>query len=178
MNRVHVEMVRVQRGGNLGHTQWYALVSLAQSLPREPRVVQALARMKVEQMAKEADRDRLTPEQGWKWLPGLMGMPVDQGAGAPGFEVVVSASNQTTGAVTTVLADRVDPGTPNNNLWRATFPVLADAEYFIEAWVRVDQPLGRLAFTLLEPRSDDGFANWALLDEQIEAGTYPVLRGR
>lgn len=44
--------------------------------------------------------------------------------------------------------------------------------------VAVDQPLGRLAFTLLEPRSDDGFANWALLDEQIEAGTYPVLRGR
>ena len=44
--------------------------------------------------------------------------------------------------------------------------------------VRVDQPLGRLAFTLLEPRSDDGFANWALLDEQIEAGEYPVLRSR
>ena len=42
--------------------------------------------------------------------------------------------------------------------------------------VRVDQPLGRLAFTLLEPRSDDGFANWALLDEQIEAGEYPILR--
>lgn len=44
--------------------------------------------------------------------------------------------------------------------------------------VRVDQPLGRLAFTLLEPRSDDGFANWALLDQQIEAGAYPVLRSR
>ena len=44
--------------------------------------------------------------------------------------------------------------------------------------VRVDQPLGRLAFTLLEPRSDDGFANWALLDEQIETGSYPVVRVR
>jgi zinc carboxypeptidase len=43
--------------------------------------------------------------------------------------------------------------------------------------VPVDQPLGRLAFSLLEPRSDDGFANWALLDEQIEAGSYPILRG-
>jgi len=43
--------------------------------------------------------------------------------------------------------------------------------------VPVDQSLGRLAFTLLEPRSDDGFANWALLDEQIEAGNYPILRG-
>ena len=43
--------------------------------------------------------------------------------------------------------------------------------------VPVDQPLGRLAFTLLEPRSDDGFANWAILDGQIEAGLYPVMRG-
>jgi hypothetical protein len=44
------------------------------------------------------------------------------------------------------------------------------------AYVSVDQPLGRLAFTLLEPRSDDGFVAWAILDEQIEAGSLPVLR--
>lgn len=42
--------------------------------------------------------------------------------------------------------------------------------------VPVDQQLGRLAFTLLEPRSDDGFANWAILDESIEEGRYPILR--
>lgn len=42
--------------------------------------------------------------------------------------------------------------------------------------IQMDQRLGRLAFSLLEPKSDDGFANWALLDEQIEAGAYPVLR--
>ena len=42
--------------------------------------------------------------------------------------------------------------------------------------VPVDQKLGRLAFTLLEPRSDDGFAAWAVLDEEIDAGRYPVLR--
>jgi hypothetical protein len=42
--------------------------------------------------------------------------------------------------------------------------------------VPVDQSLGRLAFMLLEPRSDDGFANWALLDDQIEEGVYPILR--
>ena len=41
----------------------------------------------------------------------------------------------------------------------------------------VDQPLGRLAFTLLEPRSDDGFVSWAILDEEIEGGTLPILRG-
>jgi hypothetical protein len=45
--------------------------------------------------------------------------------------------------------------------------------------VPVDQPLGRLAFVLLEPRSDDGFANWGLLDEALEdARTYPILRTR
>ena len=46
-------------------------------------------------------------------------------------------------------------------------------------WVRVTtaQPLGRLAFTLLEPRSDDGFAAWGLLDAALEgAAAYPVLR--
>ena len=43
--------------------------------------------------------------------------------------------------------------------------------------VRADQPLGRLAFTLLEPRSDDGFAAWGLLDRALEgAAAYPVLR--
>jgi hypothetical protein len=44
--------------------------------------------------------------------------------------------------------------------------------------VPLDQPLGRLAFSLLEPRSDDGFVAWALLDEQITAGVMPVLRER
>ena len=44
------------------------------------------------------------------------------------------------------------------------------------AYVSVDQPLGRLVFTLLEPRSDDGFVTWAILDEQIERGLFPVMR--
>jgi len=43
--------------------------------------------------------------------------------------------------------------------------------------VPVEQPLGRLIFYLLEPRSDDGFANWALLDRQLQNAThYPILR--
>ena len=42
---------------------------------------------------------------------------------------------------------------------------------------RSDQPLGRLIFTLLEPRSDDGAVTWNLLDGQVEAGfVYPILR--
>ena len=40
------------------------------------------------------------------------------------------------------------------------------------------QPLGRLVFYLLEPRSDDGLAAWNVLDRALEAepGAYPVLR--
>jgi hypothetical protein len=41
----------------------------------------------------------------------------------------------------------------------------------------MDQPLARLAFLLLEPRSDDGFANWNVLDPALEAAEeYPILR--
>lgn len=40
-----------------------------------------------------------------------------------------------------------------------------------------DQPLGRLLFTLLEPRSDDGLVNWNFLDRAIEGRDhYPILR--
>ncbi len=43
--------------------------------------------------------------------------------------------------------------------------------------VPVDQPLGRLAVALLEPRASDGLAYWAVFDENPEAGTiYPILR--
>ena len=43
--------------------------------------------------------------------------------------------------------------------------------------IPVDQPLGRLVFALLEPRSDDGVVNWNLLNGQVEAGVvYPILR--
>ena len=42
---------------------------------------------------------------------------------------------------------------------------------------RTDQPLGRLLFSLLEPQSDDGFANWGFLADRLRAGeVYPILR--
>ena len=45
------------------------------------------------------------------------------------------------------------------------------------AVVQVAQPLGRLAFALLEPRSDDGALNWNVLDDVLEgAAYYPILR--
>jgi hypothetical protein len=43
--------------------------------------------------------------------------------------------------------------------------------------VPVEQPLGRLVFTLLEPRSADGLLNWNVLDRSLEGVThYPILR--
>ncbi len=42
--------------------------------------------------------------------------------------------------------------------------------------VPLNQPLARLAFTLLEPRSDDGLADWGFFDAEVESGEYPVLR--
>ncbi len=45
------------------------------------------------------------------------------------------------------------------------------------AVVPTGQPLGRLAFKLLEPRSSDGFLNWNVLDALLEGATeYPVWR--
>jgi hypothetical protein len=43
--------------------------------------------------------------------------------------------------------------------------------------VRTAQPLGRLAFKLLEPKSSDGFLDWNVFDALLEGATeYPVLR--
>ena len=45
--------------------------------------------------------------------------------------------------------------------------------------IDVAQPLGRLAFYLLEPRADDGLVNWNLLDATLQgAKTYPIVRSR
>ena len=46
-----------------------------------------------------------------------------------------------------------------------------------DMWARADQPLGRLLFSLLEPQSDDGFANWGFLADRLQAGgVYPIAR--
>ena len=44
--------------------------------------------------------------------------------------------------------------------------------------VPMDQPLARLAFTLLAPTSDDGLLAWNVLDEMLASGAYPILRRR
>lgn len=43
--------------------------------------------------------------------------------------------------------------------------------------VHTSQPLGKLTFHLLEPRSDDGLLNWNVLDKSLENATmYPIRR--
>jgi hypothetical protein len=45
--------------------------------------------------------------------------------------------------------------------------------------VTLNQPLARLAFYLLEPRSSDGLLTWNILDDAIQGGkVYPILRTR
>jgi len=48
------------------------------------------------------------------------------------------------------------------------------------AWYRVPmtQRLARLAFYLLEPRSNDGLLTWNVLDDAVKRGSYPILRSR
>jgi hypothetical protein len=43
--------------------------------------------------------------------------------------------------------------------------------------IPMDQPLARVVFTLLEPRSDDGLVAWGLIHELLTGpGRYPILR--
>ncbi|HJR61169.1 MAG TPA: M14 family metallopeptidase [Vicinamibacterales bacterium] len=46
--------------------------------------------------------------------------------------------------------------------------------------VDLKQPLGRLAFYLLEPRSDDGLVNWNVMDDVLGAAVkvFPIVRSR
>jgi hypothetical protein len=77
------------------------------------------------------------------------------------------------------VAERAFQGHNERTLEGAWRPRVGGAPTGGAAWLRVptDQPLGRLAFYLLEPQSDDGLLNWALLDEWVAgAPTYPILR--
>jgi hypothetical protein len=46
--------------------------------------------------------------------------------------------------------------------------------------VDMSQPLGRLAFYLIEPRSDDGLVDWNILDPVLgpDVKVYPIVRSR
>ena len=45
--------------------------------------------------------------------------------------------------------------------------------------IDMTQPLARLAFYLVEPRSDDGLVAWNLLDAALTGATvFPIVRTR
>ena len=59
--------------------------------------------------------------------------------------------------------------------WGGGLDIKPGAKYWE---VPTNQPLGRLAFYLLEPTSDDGLVAWNYLDDRLkdDAKTYPILR--
>ncbi len=60
--------------------------------------------------------------------------------------------------------------------WQAAPDAVAPAGAFA---VSLQQPLGRLAFYLLEPASDDGLVTWNYLEDLLkDAKTYPIFRKR
>ena len=46
--------------------------------------------------------------------------------------------------------------------------------------VNIKQPLGRLAFYLVEPRSDDGLVDWNIMDAALgeSVKVFPIVRSR
>ncbi len=84
-----------------------------------------------------------------------MGIPVDQGGGTPGADVIVAFVDATGTTVATIDADLVGGSTAptTSTLWSATAPAaLADGQYQVTAWVRVidgaaTAAVGRAAFS-------------------------------
>ena len=78
------------------------------------------------------------------------------------------------------LAEREYQGTHRmrtlTGAWEATNQTVPAGSLVIP----MDQPLARLAFILFDPRSDDGFMSWNILDAILGAtpapALYPVLR--
>lgn len=81
---------------------------------------------------------------------------------------------------TNVLADREYQGTHKGRTltgaWENTEQTLPAGSLII----KMDQPLARLAFILFDPRSDDGFMWWNIMDAVLgmtpSPTYYPVLR--
>jgi hypothetical protein len=81
---------------------------------------------------------------------------------------------------TNVLADREYQGTHKmrtlTGKWETTEQTVPAGSLIVP----MDQPLARLAFLLFDPRSDDGFMAWNILDAALGASPapeyYPVLR--
>jgi hypothetical protein len=100
----------------------------------------------------------------------MHGVRVDTLAAPPTDEVEIFRIDSTS------VAERAFQGHRERRIWGRWVTTTLDFMPRVLA-VPMDQPLARLIFTLLEPRSDDGFAAWNLLDSQLEgARIYPVFR--
>ncbi|MFQ5537702.1 MAG: M14 family metallopeptidase [Gemmatimonadota bacterium] len=75
----------------------------------------------------------------------------------------------------TAVAERAFQGRHQRTVWGRWVPSVVELPPGT-AYVSVDQPLGRLAFSLLEPRSDDGLVAWGFFDAALEEGRLPVMR--
>jgi hypothetical protein len=81
---------------------------------------------------------------------------------------------------TSVLAEREYQGTHKMRTLTGKWETVAQTVPAGSLVVPMDQPLARLAFILFDPRSDDGFMAWNILDPVLSATPapqyYPVLR--
>ncbi len=74
-------------------------------------------------------------------------------------------------------SERVYEGHSAQEVWGGYEALGAGALVPGSEMVPMDQPLARIAFALLEPRSDDGLVAWGLLAESLTPGQpYPILR--
>lgn len=110
-------------------------------------------------------------------IPDTLSVVLDRLA-AHGIEMnrVKSASNQKVERFaidSTYIASREYQGHKAQTIWGTYDQIDAQLSTTLIK-VDIDQPLGRLAFYLLEPRSDDGLLNWGLIE--AEGPYYPVLR--
>ncbi|SVA93711.1 uncharacterized protein METZ01_LOCUS146565 [marine metagenome] len=109
-------------------------------------------------------------------LTSILELLAAHGVDGTALEADVTLAGERFAISRSTLADRQT----EEHLERTIEGVWGPAEFQLPAGtvaIPVAQPLGRLAFTLLEPRSDDGFVNWNLLDDEIQpGGSFPILR--
>jgi hypothetical protein len=90
--------------------------------------------------------------------------------GVEQFTIASNTARQPTGSI--------DTGAHGLRTLEGEWTPAPDATIPAGAWaVALNQPLGRLAFYLLAPTSDDGLLTWNFLDDLLKDGApYPILR--
>ena len=81
----------------------------------------------------------------------------------------------------TIASTSVAPQPFENHQERTVTGTWAASDATVEAGafrVPMQQPLARLAFYLLEPRSNDSLVTWNVLEDAVKAGRLPIVRSR